>query len=714
MKPLKTICSIVLALAAVSGAAADMKFFKKAAKLVWDTHPEYFDAHREIPDSVAAGHSAVVLMKYEQVYADYEKVSYYVGDKTFTRRKDFTRIMVKLLDQNGVEEFSKHEFGESERAKAGHYTFMKADNAFGARVHKPDGTVTDVDLSEAFAVTEGKKDKEKNALRRKIDIPGLEPGDVLEYFTYDEDEVQELDPSPIKIDLIGPYPILESIVECRFSPNLTVEYRAYNDAPGFEESSDGKYNYLRLHRHNLPVLTDKRYLNKARQVPFYVIFTLNNTSTQRFYPYSRRDGGLNGNRAIGAVYRDISLTLAKSDYGQHHLPRDVKRIMKDFTKTHPEASREEILKAAWTATAYTNILDKENKASDYWVAVMFSDLVRDQGWADSVGVGFLNPHNEVPTEGIINWRQPDFGVYADGKFYLEGSTRLLPAGELPASYQGEKGGAYTQDRENLLKFKLPKVFIAQTTPSHKSRLSVKGKLQLNDENGIDADYSLVFSGITKEITAGLTDVMEWARDIEDYLGIPEGKRFKPDSYDAVERNKEINETVRKLSDNYLYGADDYDIDNIDITAHGVRPDAPDFKMALTARMPETVGTVGNDLLVSIGRFLGKQTPLTGTDRNRQTDISLFGPIQSQYDYEIAIPEGYEADPASLANLKTMVNNPLGMFYTEAVDNGDGTVSLRTRTKMNIATAPIGAWDDFLKLSDAETAFYDSVLLLKKK
>ena len=62
----------------------------------------------------------------------------------------------------------------------------------------------------------------------------------------------------------------------------------------------------------------------------------------------------------------------------------------------------------------------------------------------------------------------------------------------------------------------------------------------------------------------------------------------------------------------------------------------------------------------------------------------------------------------------MVNNPLGMFYAEAVDNGDGTISLRTRTKINVSKAPIGAWEDFLKINDAETAFYDTVLLLKKK
>lgn len=714
MKAFKTLLCIAVALIAVSATAADMKFFRKAAERVWKTHPEYFDANKAVPDSIAEGNSAVILMKYQSLNADYERISNLGGDKTFTRRKIFTRVMVKLLDANGVKEFSQHEFGESERAKAGHYTFMKADNAFGARVYKPDGTVTDVDLSEAFAVTEGKKDKEKNAIKRKIDIPGLEPGDVLDYFSYDEDEVQEFDPSPVRISLISDYPIMESIVECRFSPNLTIEYRAFNGAPDFEHSSDDKYNYLHLHRYNLPVLTDKRFIMKAREVPFYTIYTVNNTSTLRFYPYTLRGGGINGNLPIGTVYRDIALTLAKSDYGQHHLPGDVRRIMKEYIKTHPEASREEILKTAWTAAVYTNTFDKKDRASDYWVAVMFADLARKQGWADSVGVGFLNSRYDVPTEKIINWRQPDFGIFADGKYYLERSALLHPAGELPAAYQGERGGAYIQDRENLLQFKMPTVFVSQTTPSHKSRMTVKCNMTVKDDNSLDTRYDLTFSGITKEITSDLVDRVKWASEIEDYLGIPAGKRYKSDTYDAVEREKEIKETIRQLCSDYLYGGDEYDVDNFDITAHGVRPDAPDFKMTLSASMPETVSAVGNDLILSIGRFLGKQNPMTGTDRNRQTDIWLFGPIQSQYDFNITIPDGYEADPASLANLKTMVNNPLGMFYAEAVDNGNGTISLRTRIKINVSKAPIGAWEDFLKINDAETAFYDTVLLLKKK
>ena len=55
-----------------------------------------------------------------------------------------------------------------------------------------------------------------------------------------------------------------------------------------------------------------------------------------------------------------------------------------------------------------------------------------------------------------------------------------------------------------------------------------------------------------------------------------------------------------------------------------------------------------------------------------------------------------------------------MFYAEAVDNGDGSVSVRVRNKINVANAPIGAWEDFLKLHEAQTTFTDAVILFRKK
>ena len=55
-----------------------------------------------------------------------------------------------------------------------------------------------------------------------------------------------------------------------------------------------------------------------------------------------------------------------------------------------------------------------------------------------------------------------------------------------------------------------------------------------------------------------------------------------------------------------------------------------------------------------------------------------------------------------------------MFYAEATDNGAGELTVRTRSSINFAYAPMNAWDAFLELSDASVSFNDAVILLKKK
>lgn len=366
-------------ISALSANAADMKFFKKAAEKVWDSDPELFNPKRAVPDSLAEKHSAVILARHVVLNANYEQSLNGMSDKTFTKRNFLIHRMVKILDQNGVEEFSKHEFGETMRQKVLYYTYMKSDNAFGARIHKADGSIVDVDLSQAFAITDGKKDNEKNALKRKIDIPGLEPGDVLEYFVYDEDWVQELDPNPVKIEILEDYPVLESVIEGNFSPRLTVEYHSYNDAPAFTDSvAPNGNNVISLRMSNIPVLTDKSLLAPSRELPFYLFYTLNNESPYRRYPHSSRRGGIYCNLPAGSIYRDISFVLCETDYKMIALPGTIKKAVKNYRAKNPEATREDILNLAWTEAVYQNRFNKKEQFSDYMLAVIFSDLARKE------------------------------------------------------------------------------------------------------------------------------------------------------------------------------------------------------------------------------------------------------------------------------------------------------------------------------------------------
>lgn len=221
-----TLSLILAAMTSLLAMGADAKFFRKAAEKVWNTRPDLFDPYREIPDSLKEGVSAVIIGEYNYINADYKAFQDMRGTETRSESECFTRRMVKLLDSKAVEEFSKHEFGESSRLKARfRKSLAESDHAFGARIYKPDGTVSEVDLSKAFVLDEGKKGGGKKGSSRIIDIPGLEPGDVLEYFSYQKSMMSELDLPKQRVVLSSEYPVLDIVVEGIFDPKLTVEFR---------------------------------------------------------------------------------------------------------------------------------------------------------------------------------------------------------------------------------------------------------------------------------------------------------------------------------------------------------------------------------------------------------------------------------------------------------------------------------------------------------
>ena len=95
--------SILLALLLpIAAIGADDKFFRKAADRVWSMRPDLFDPHREIPDSIKEGASAVIIGEYNYLQGDYKAFDDMRGLETRSESETFTRRMVKLLDQKAV------------------------------------------------------------------------------------------------------------------------------------------------------------------------------------------------------------------------------------------------------------------------------------------------------------------------------------------------------------------------------------------------------------------------------------------------------------------------------------------------------------------------------------------------------------------------------------------------------------------------------------
>lgn len=715
---IKTFLAVLFAAAPLltAEAASDKKFFKKAADRVWNTRNELFDVAVEIPDSVKEGVSAVVLADYNFLGADYEAYRNLTGDVSRTKRCFWTRRMVKLLDSKAVEDFTEFEFGERERFDAEFYTYGGTDNAFGARIHKPDGTVSEVDLSQAVDMKEGKKDREKDVVSRKIAIPGLEPGDILEYFDYTEEWIDEFDLPPLDFVPVDKYPVMAYLLEGEFAPDLTVEYRTYNGLPSPQRGKTEKGdNGIFLTLSYVDVVKDRQFLRRFRQIPFVRINTLNNTSAYRFYPQSRRRGGLYQHVSTGVIYRDIKYALGASSYDLP-LPGRVVGMMKNFRKTHPEAQRHELIDAAWLASVYLNETDKKESISDYWLALIFHEVLKklDLSEGYDTGVGFINSRLDVPTDMIMGWRQPDFGALVGDSIYLPSTLRYFLPGEMPGEYQGESGGAFPGDNKKLTTSTEPTVFKTPTTRATQNKFTAKAHISFDPEsNTAEGNVDFTLSGAHKNVVGKITDFNDWVKAVEDYFGIPENKRYRDKKYDAVERAKELDEAAIEFGKEVL-GKSLTDVEGLTVSQRGVVPGAPEMKFAMKFKAEGCVSDAGNDLLLNVGAFTGSNTRFEGDERSRQLDAFQAAPRQYNYTVTFAVPEGFEVDPASLEALQVNVNNKYGAYFASAKTEDNGDVTVNVRERYNAYMIPADSWDEYLQISDAAAAFNDAVLLLKRK
>lgn len=692
---------------------ADAKFFRKAADRVWSMRPDLFDPHREIPDSIKEVASAVIIGEYNYLQGGYKAFQDARGTETRSESETFTRRMVKLLDQKAVEEFSKHEFGESARIGARHRkSIVEADHAFGARIHKTDGKVIEVDLSKAYVIDEGKKGGKNKNSSRIIDIPGLEPGDVLEYFTYVKGMTSELDLPKQRVMLMADYPVLDFVVEGVFSPKLTVELRGYNGVPQMQTGTDKSgNNTVWLQGSNLPVLTDKRYVNKIRELPFYDFYILNNTSPYRFYPKSMRRGGLYQNPLPGTIFRDISLGLAAANYDTSNLPGKIRKIIKNYRKEHPDATPQELIEMAWTAANYANLSDKESTASDYWLALIFCDIVRKEKLAEEVGVAFINPLTDVPTGEILNWRQPDFGALVDGRLYLVGSIESFLPGELPAEYQGQMCASYTDDRKKLWDYTTPTVITTPISKSGENRITINSVITLGDDHDATVTNEITCTGATKDLFEGFISAEEWFGMQAAYLGVDNAPKVILKN-DNVEKRR-LEQTEELYSDIFI--GSDPEISNVNVASFVITPELPDFRIMFDSKVKDISTDAGDEIIVKIGQFAGDNKRIEGKQRERMTDISFKGACQENYSLTLNIPEGYEVEDASLLSLTKNVQTPVGMFVTGAKKSDDGrSVTVAARSRISHPTISIAGWPHVLELTDAKADFADAVIILKKK
>lgn len=697
----------------VGEAAINKKYFEKAAAEVWNNNLDFFNPNVEIPDSVSNNASAVIIGTYDNIDLKYEFRQSSITETNRATRRLYTRTMVKLLDQSAIDKYSKFEFGQSMKLKAGWFTLGGYDSAFGVKIYKPDGRVVEVDLTDALPVAHGKKGKDD--ISYKIAIPDLEVGDVLDYFVWSEEFIDTYDLAPLKFKFNQEYPVMNYKFEGKFAPELTTEYRMLNGAPDLFTSKDEKGNFLAyIQLENIPVITDKYYVNDVRQFPMIIMYNINNTSRFKFRPKGSRPGGLFPNPVPVVVYRDIASTLAASNYSTASMPGKLTKMMKNYMKEHPDATEKQLLDAGWLMIQYIMLTDDKAPKSDYWTALIFVDVMRNLGLAkfENSGVGFVNSANDVEIKDIINWRQPDFIAIINDNYYIYGENDVYAPGEIPGNYQDEYGAVYFGDLKGSDVSPFPEQIKLPKLKSNGNAVDIDLKVKLDDD-AFNVDHSFTAKGSQKGLFSDLNSKKEWYEAVENYLNIPLKNRYKDAKEDSITRNKEVKEAITEFTSSF-FGHDAESVSDINIASRGVTPDAPLLQLSYSAKYPEMVQNAGSDKIVNIGKLTSQTHKFAGNERNRMLGCYMGAPRLYKYNIEIEIPEGYEADAASLEKLKQMKSSMPGVYGTQAHIADNGNVVLRVTKRINLNILPIDYFNDLLEILDIAAEFNDASIVLKKK
>ena len=283
-------------------------------------------------------------------------------------------------------------------------------------------------------------------------------------------------------------------------------------------------------------------------------------------------------------------------------------------------------------------------------------------------------------------------------------------GEIPARYDGEAFVMFDAKPDNPL---LKTAAVPGTLPHTKSKdnsLTTVTTVALDPDNeeNLSVSSDIKATGATKQLLSLILPSFGQINALTAYLGV---KPFKPGKdFDAAEEKETGTEIAKELI-SQLWNTDDGVLSGYEILEYGCTPDSANIRMRINGTVPGAISQGGNNLMVDIGHFVGREQQIKGKQRER--DISIVRDYPDKFDTTIIfeIPEGYAIDENSLSDLNRSVTTAEASFNSEAHTDGR-TVTVRIVERHNRSLYATSSWPSILKVSDAAFDFNSASIILR--
>ncbi|MCK5846011.1 MAG: DUF3857 domain-containing protein [Bacteroidales bacterium] len=676
------------------------------------------------------------------------------------QKYDFSYVKHGLNKINFREVFRKRVFINDQKAKDEFSIFYyierdgEGDNV-GFIVEKPDGEQIKVDLKDAVEVGANEVSSEYRSYYsykkkyKKIAIPNLEVGDIVDYFVFGTrsyDGSKGVDFAQFSFSLPRKYPILKQKFYFNIDKGFKVNYRAFNGAPTIAEGVAG-VNKRGQSRDDIKTYLIEDDDRDKRKSEIWKYNTLEEPWI-KFQVYYAPGGMASKSYQFISKEEDLVNSPMKIEEIKNKVLKDERTFPLDFTDLYSYIKRE-----------HKELRKPEEKAEmayyyfRYWYFSQlesYSSFDYEGGAYASINyMRFTNIFSivldrlKVPYKYVIASDRGN-GGFDNVIFANDVTTGIRVGDKYYFFFDNNSTSDYTPSYivgSDAIEF--------YTGKKHKDTKMDKTKIPTRDynDNSLHSFLEVKFSesmdtafisnrdSLTGSMKSAYEDIILYKTmymDEDRAFFYPEkykkeqerkkrgsstklSKRSQREKGENTRLEKQKEFELNEWRSDFIidFFKNDYELGKVDsvvVVSSGRMLNSTSCVVESYFRVGEIINKAGRNYILDIGALIGYQLELDTEDMERKSDVNIDNQVSYNYNIEVQIPEGYYVEGIDALNYNVV--NEVGEFTSNITIEGN-VIKLHTSKKYKTIFSKKDDWNMYIAFLEAAYEFSQKKLIIKK-
>jgi hypothetical protein len=728
----------------------------------WEVEDTLFSLNK-LPEKYK-NESAVILAKRETISLEKKgtriPLVLFTADGRSLLTQKIVREKIYINDQFSLKEFSEIQFSQIISKRNG-FAISNLEYSFiGLRIIKPDGTIKKINVEEQSV----ELNYNKNVKEKKIAIPDLAIGDVLDYYIclFEKSTYSNSPSGWEEIIISSNYPIIKYLCSIEIDKNYGAWLFRTNDSPEFTQSynKDKKTTVLSFFKENINKVNSALWNSPLREEQKITLYkSINNiyfSTNVLFLPghifdftndieslKDRQESALNNIVANADRSKIYEKTIKFSDF--ENAVEDQTKLV--YNKKTKDVSTEKLLNVAipvfrnvyFVNGLFTKVLSKEDKVREYLFTRLQNEIVYE--WTCILNK-FCKKHKIESKIFIAEDRQNyklsnTLDIVGSSKILLQikynGIMRnislengIMTWDILPKDIDGNNAKIFDEKKYAFLDLSMSgdHSIIKQKIIENQEINNYKIEFEQNDFLKTLVKRSLVAKGQNKILKQSQLELIQTY--VEENLKELKKSESVLDFYSAIDKEninnslefqnylkkeksvqkKMFTDEAKEQFDNQLK-----EIKSFTITKHGLQTKDTTFEMEEELVLDGLVKNAGSNYIFDFGKLLGPQIEVKPAAHTRKENVYMPYPRQYIYNIQFNIPDEFTCEGVEKLNVK--VENETGGFVSIATVKGN-LLNVDIKKYYSNGYEPVANWPKMTAFLDACFEFTKVKVLLKKK